>query len=447
MRWTGSALRLFEVVAVVLLAVSVTAPAGTAVGPAARVQADAGDREYQVQPGDSLWGVAGSELGDPYRWPEIAAASASIVQPGGLRLVDPDLIRPGWSLALPAGSSLRDQPAVKAPEPVGVSLSELEAMTFDPLEETRTAGIQVRTEAGFEMTPERGFVNGSFGILGWLRALDGRESVRREIPGFEVGHRQFAWAENMVDDSDGDPERFEYRQFLSVGVLAFDSQAHAREYVDWLPTFALDRADKPARAALVAAGKGAVLWRSGSEGHFLDVALIPRGKLVGEVVTRGFKEDGHRRAIKPLALALADRMADIETRARPYDAARVVAAPLPGDAWAALGDSRSTYPEVIPCDHPEVECYPDMVDGLWERPPVESAHGYFIDARALDDDVEYPLVGTELIAYASKSEAADAMGNVVGRWLAREGGEEFARPRRTRGGRCSDNDAQRLGRA
>lgn len=146
------------------------------------------------------------------------------------------------------------------------------------------------------------------------------------------------------------------------------------------------------------------------------------------MVTRGFKEDGHRSAIKPLALALAERMANIETRARPYDAARMVGAPLPGDAWAALGDSRSTYPEVIPCDHPEVECYPDMVDGLWKQPPVESAYSYFIDARALDDDVEYPLVGTQLIAYASDSETADAMGKAVGRWLARDGGQEFAVP-------------------
>ena len=56
---------------------------------------------YQVQVGDTLWAIAGRELGNPYRWPEIAAGSASIVQPDGLRLVDPDLIRPGWTLALP----------------------------------------------------------------------------------------------------------------------------------------------------------------------------------------------------------------------------------------------------------------------------------------------------------------------------------------------------------
>ena len=98
MRWTGSAMRVFALVAGVVLAVGATAPAGTAVGLAA---SDAGGREYEVQPGDTLWAIAGSRLGDPYRWPEIAAASASIVQPGGVRLSDPDLIRPEWTLALP----------------------------------------------------------------------------------------------------------------------------------------------------------------------------------------------------------------------------------------------------------------------------------------------------------------------------------------------------------
>ena len=41
---------------------------------------------------------------DPYRWPEIARLSASVIQPGGGRLADPGLIRPGWTLVLPVGS-------------------------------------------------------------------------------------------------------------------------------------------------------------------------------------------------------------------------------------------------------------------------------------------------------------------------------------------------------
>ena len=58
-------------------------------------------REYAVESGDTLWAIAAVELGDPFRWPEIAAASAEISQSDGGRLADPNLIRPGWNPAHP----------------------------------------------------------------------------------------------------------------------------------------------------------------------------------------------------------------------------------------------------------------------------------------------------------------------------------------------------------
>src|SRR3546814_11176062 len=45
--------------------------------------------------------IAQEALGDAERYMEIAAAS-TWVQPDGARLVDPDLIRPGWELTVPA---------------------------------------------------------------------------------------------------------------------------------------------------------------------------------------------------------------------------------------------------------------------------------------------------------------------------------------------------------
>lgn len=59
------------------------------------------DGTYVVRPGDSLTGIADSELGNPADATEIFNASRSIEQPDGERLTDPDLIQPGWHLAIP----------------------------------------------------------------------------------------------------------------------------------------------------------------------------------------------------------------------------------------------------------------------------------------------------------------------------------------------------------
>ncbi|WP_324653784.1 LysM peptidoglycan-binding domain-containing protein [Georgenia sp. H159] len=61
-----------------------------------------------VEPGDTLSQIALDELGDASRYPEIFEASNDMVQPDGARLTDPDLIRPGWELTLP-GSTKTDE--------------------------------------------------------------------------------------------------------------------------------------------------------------------------------------------------------------------------------------------------------------------------------------------------------------------------------------------------
>ncbi|NIZ93244.1 hypothetical protein [Kineococcus rubinsiae] len=62
---------------------------------------------YLVQPPlgrhhDCLWDIAERTLGDPLRYQEIFELNRNRVQPDGSRLVDADLIRPGWTLLLPA---------------------------------------------------------------------------------------------------------------------------------------------------------------------------------------------------------------------------------------------------------------------------------------------------------------------------------------------------------
>ncbi len=58
---------------------------------------------YTVKPRDDLWSIADRHLGDPFRWKEIHALNRAIVR-------DPNLIQPGWILALPADATALDEP-------------------------------------------------------------------------------------------------------------------------------------------------------------------------------------------------------------------------------------------------------------------------------------------------------------------------------------------------
>lgn len=62
-------------------------------------------RTYTVKTGDNLSTIAGDQLGDAERWPEIYSASRDTLQPGGAHLADPDLILPGWKLTMPTSQS------------------------------------------------------------------------------------------------------------------------------------------------------------------------------------------------------------------------------------------------------------------------------------------------------------------------------------------------------
>lgn len=83
--------------AVVPLAPRVVAPAPRpAAGPVATT--------YRVRAGDTLWAIAARAFGDPFRWREIWRANAAARMVDGVRFIDPDRIRPGWILKMPAGA-------------------------------------------------------------------------------------------------------------------------------------------------------------------------------------------------------------------------------------------------------------------------------------------------------------------------------------------------------
>lgn len=88
-------------------------PARAAVTPAPEVAPAAVSgppKTYVVLPPDgrrydSLWDIAERTLGDPLRYKEIFALNRAKVQDDGRKLIDANLIRPGWVLQMPADAT------------------------------------------------------------------------------------------------------------------------------------------------------------------------------------------------------------------------------------------------------------------------------------------------------------------------------------------------------
>ncbi|WP_157553542.1 LysM peptidoglycan-binding domain-containing protein [Jiangella gansuensis] len=73
--------------------------------------------QHVVVRGDTLWGIAEQHLGDGARYPDLVEASRDTVQPDGDRLRDPDLIRPGWTITVPASTGPVETPAQPPAQP------------------------------------------------------------------------------------------------------------------------------------------------------------------------------------------------------------------------------------------------------------------------------------------------------------------------------------------
>lgn len=71
-------------------------------------------KKQVVKPGDTLWGIAEEDLGSGERYGEIYRASQGTVQPGGQKLTDPNLIKPGWTVSVPTVETV-SVPAKPAP--------------------------------------------------------------------------------------------------------------------------------------------------------------------------------------------------------------------------------------------------------------------------------------------------------------------------------------------
>jgi DNA-binding SARP family transcriptional activator len=116
-------------------AVTTARPLTTAPGPPRRSPSDA---TYAVQSGDTLWSIADALFADGADWTALAALNLGREMGGGTRFVDPDHVRPGWSVVLPAaarrpGDRPEPRPASAAPRALASHLPELTALGMGSL--------------------------------------------------------------------------------------------------------------------------------------------------------------------------------------------------------------------------------------------------------------------------------------------------------------------------
>ena len=98
---------------------------------------------YVVQRGDTLWGIAERQLGDPLEWQAIYQLNEGRLQPDGATLTDPHWIDPGWTLLLPAATSPPSAAPVSPPPPTTPTspTTEPPATTLPP---ATTPGAAIR---------------------------------------------------------------------------------------------------------------------------------------------------------------------------------------------------------------------------------------------------------------------------------------------------------------
>lgn len=95
---------------------------------------------YEVVPGDTLWDIAATQLGDGAEYHAVFELNAGVPQDDGRTLTDPDLIHPGWKLALPAHDPAAEgQPAstVEAPVPAAAPPTPASDRPEPPTEQQR----------------------------------------------------------------------------------------------------------------------------------------------------------------------------------------------------------------------------------------------------------------------------------------------------------------------
>ncbi len=104
--------------------------------------------EVTVRPGDSLSSLAHEHLGDAQAYPLLAEATAGVIQPGGARLTDPDLIQPGWTVRIPGADAAEvavpapPTPAPRVPHPDVAGPEEQTSQQPAPAPQTEAPSVE-----------------------------------------------------------------------------------------------------------------------------------------------------------------------------------------------------------------------------------------------------------------------------------------------------------------
>ncbi len=156
---------------------------------------------YTIRKGDTLWGIAQAQLGDPNRWREIAAANG---------LKNPNRIRPGQSLMIPGLAQQTADIPTPRPRPTRNVAGQpdpgrfSDAFAYAPPPETMTdVPFDAVTEGGIptpRMNPRRQQPTVQWNIDG---ALDAVESTRLAQ---DLGERRRAMEANQPAYRGGNPQ-------------------------------------------------------------------------------------------------------------------------------------------------------------------------------------------------------------------------------------------------
>ncbi|WP_143061034.1 LysM peptidoglycan-binding domain-containing protein [Saccharopolyspora shandongensis] len=131
-------------------------------------------------PGDTLTTIAERHLGDGDRWEEVFRLNAHHPQPDGRVLRDPDLVFPGWSLALPATDHHQnDEAPVDSPEDEAAQADPKPQPTPAP-DRQQSPGRAVTTTSGAALAVgSSGLVAASLAAVVALALLVRRRRRRR----------------------------------------------------------------------------------------------------------------------------------------------------------------------------------------------------------------------------------------------------------------------------